>query len=270
MRPWQNANKCGVRVDAYMHTRKQTNMNANKHTSTQTHIRTHTYTCTITDSRPGCRSRFQAHIFCCNDGLCLSPSLPLPPSPSPSTFLSPLLPFFLSPSVSSSVYLLPSPSPGRRSRFPTLRQWNGLSGFTKRKESEYDCFGAGHSSTSISAALGVCLFSNHQESLCIWKRTLHVHVYIWLVSGAGHPDSAWRVSMFTCMTRDTCISKTHIHFTCFGGELSNSNAPCISLFSYTWKETKCQWKETYMSCLCTPIVLLYARFYFHVCGKRCV
>mmetsp|Transcript_58355 Transcript_58355/g.119350 ORF Transcript_58355/g.119350 Transcript_58355/m.119350 type:complete len:762 (-) Transcript_58355:72-2357(-) len=44
---------------------------------------------------------------------------------------------------------------GRRFRFPTLRQWNGISGFTKRKESEYDCFGAGHSSTSISAALGM-------------------------------------------------------------------------------------------------------------------
>ena len=44
---------------------------------------------------------------------------------------------------------------GRRARFPTLRQWNGLSGFTKRKESDYDCFGAGHSSTSISAALGM-------------------------------------------------------------------------------------------------------------------
>jgi len=33
--------------------------------------------------------------------------------------------------------------------------FTGLSGFTKRKESEYDCFGAGHSSTSISAALGM-------------------------------------------------------------------------------------------------------------------
>jgi len=44
---------------------------------------------------------------------------------------------------------------GRRDRFDTLRQWGGLSGFTKRKESEYDCFGAGHSSTSISAALGM-------------------------------------------------------------------------------------------------------------------
>ena len=43
---------------------------------------------------------------------------------------------------------------GRYSRFDTLRQSGGLSGFTKREESEYDCFGAGHSSTSLSAALG--------------------------------------------------------------------------------------------------------------------
>ncbi len=43
---------------------------------------------------------------------------------------------------------------GRYERFPTLRQGGGLSGFTKRSESEYDCFGAGHSSTSLSAALG--------------------------------------------------------------------------------------------------------------------
>lgn len=43
---------------------------------------------------------------------------------------------------------------GRRDRFDTLRKGGGLSGFTKRDESEYDCFGAGHSSTSLSAALG--------------------------------------------------------------------------------------------------------------------
>ena len=43
---------------------------------------------------------------------------------------------------------------GRRDRIRTLRQKNGLSGFTKRSESEYDPFGAAHSSTSISAALG--------------------------------------------------------------------------------------------------------------------
>lgn len=43
---------------------------------------------------------------------------------------------------------------GRRDRMGTLRQENGLSGFTKRSESQYDPFGAAHSSTSISAALG--------------------------------------------------------------------------------------------------------------------
>jgi len=43
---------------------------------------------------------------------------------------------------------------GRRDRIFTLRQGGGLSGFTKRKESEYDAFGAGHSATSISAAVG--------------------------------------------------------------------------------------------------------------------
>ena len=43
---------------------------------------------------------------------------------------------------------------GRKDRFDELRQGGGLSGFTKRSESECDCFGAGHSSTSISAGLG--------------------------------------------------------------------------------------------------------------------
>src|SRR6187401_201291 len=43
---------------------------------------------------------------------------------------------------------------GRRDRIRTLRTGGGLSGFTKRSESEYDAFGAAHSSTSISAALG--------------------------------------------------------------------------------------------------------------------
>ncbi|MGM9679923.1 MAG: 1-deoxy-D-xylulose-5-phosphate synthase [Eubacteriales bacterium] len=44
---------------------------------------------------------------------------------------------------------------GRRDSFHTLRQPGGLSGFTRRAESEYDPFGAGHSSTSISAAMGI-------------------------------------------------------------------------------------------------------------------
>ena len=45
---------------------------------------------------------------------------------------------------------------GRRDRIKTLRQGDGLSGFTKRAESEYDPFGAAHAATSISAALGFC------------------------------------------------------------------------------------------------------------------
>ena len=44
---------------------------------------------------------------------------------------------------------------GRRDRFPTLRQYDGMSGFLKRDESEYDAFGAGHASTAPSAALGM-------------------------------------------------------------------------------------------------------------------
>jgi 1-deoxy-D-xylulose-5-phosphate synthase len=46
---------------------------------------------------------------------------------------------------------------GRRDRIRTLRQGGGLSGFTKRSESEYDAFGAAHSSTSISAAVGMAV-----------------------------------------------------------------------------------------------------------------
>jgi 1-deoxy-D-xylulose-5-phosphate synthase len=46
---------------------------------------------------------------------------------------------------------------GRRDRIRTLRQPGGLSGFCKRAESEYDVFGAGHSSTSISAGLGMAV-----------------------------------------------------------------------------------------------------------------
>ena len=44
---------------------------------------------------------------------------------------------------------------GRYEKFPTIRQYGGLSGFLKRSESEYDVIGAGHASTSISAALGL-------------------------------------------------------------------------------------------------------------------
>ena len=46
---------------------------------------------------------------------------------------------------------------GRKDRIRTLRKGKGLSGFTKRSESEYDPFGAAHSSTSISSALGIAV-----------------------------------------------------------------------------------------------------------------
>ncbi|MBP0621812.1 1-deoxy-D-xylulose-5-phosphate synthase [Cupriavidus consociatus] len=46
---------------------------------------------------------------------------------------------------------------GRRERMGTLRQWGGISGFPRRSESKYDTFGTAHSSTSISAALGMAL-----------------------------------------------------------------------------------------------------------------
>lgn len=52
---------------------------------------------------------------------------------------------------------------GRRDVFHTNRLYGGISGFPKRKESEYDTFGVGHSSTSISAALGMAVASNHNQ-----------------------------------------------------------------------------------------------------------
>lgn len=53
---------------------------------------------------------------------------------------------------------------GRRDQLHTIRRFNGLSGFLKRSESEYDAFGAGHASTSISAALGMATGSDIIQS----------------------------------------------------------------------------------------------------------
>jgi len=54
---------------------------------------------------------------------------------------------------------------GRREKFDTNRQLGGISGFPKRSESEYDTFGTGHSSTAISAALGMAIASNLKGDL---------------------------------------------------------------------------------------------------------
>jgi len=60
---------------------------------------------------------------------------------------------------------------GRRRRFETLRQFEGLSGFPKREESPHDCFDAGHSSTSISSGLGIAvarsLKGEHQRVIAV-------------------------------------------------------------------------------------------------------
>lgn len=50
---------------------------------------------------------------------------------------------------------------------PTIRQTGGMSGFTNRAESEYDPFGAGHSSTSISAALGMAVARDFKVRACM-------------------------------------------------------------------------------------------------------
>src|SRR5712672_3210295 len=53
---------------------------------------------------------------------------------------------------------------GRRDNFQTNRIYKGISGFPKRSESEYDTFGVGHSSTSISAALGMAVASQYKSA----------------------------------------------------------------------------------------------------------
>ena len=63
---------------------------------------------------------------------------------------------------------------GRKELFPTLRQMNGLSGFPKTEESCYDAFDTGHSSTSISAALGLVKArdlsgENHKVACRNWR-----------------------------------------------------------------------------------------------------
>ncbi len=52
---------------------------------------------------------------------------------------------------------------GRKDKFHTNRVYKGLSGFPKRSESEYDTFGVGHASTSISAALGMATAANYRK-----------------------------------------------------------------------------------------------------------
>ncbi|WVN42467.1 1-deoxy-D-xylulose-5-phosphate synthase [beta proteobacterium MWH-UniP1] len=65
---------------------------------------------------------------------------------------------------------------GRRDQMPTLRQLNGISGFPKRSESEYDHFGTAHSSTSISAVLGMAVASKIKGEHLGPERRRHIAV----------------------------------------------------------------------------------------------
>ncbi|SVC46000.1 uncharacterized protein METZ01_LOCUS298854, partial [marine metagenome] len=80
---------------------------------------------------------------------------------------------------------------GRRDRIHTLRQRNGLYGFTKRVESEYDPFGAAHSSTSISAALGMATArdldnKNHNVIAVIGDGAMSAGMAYEAMNNAGH------------------------------------------------------------------------------------
>src|SRR5690606_19313132 len=65
---------------------------------------------------------------------------------------------------------------GRRAQMAGLRQYGGISGFPKRSESEYDAFGTAHSSTSISAALGMAVASRNKGENQGPERRRHVAV----------------------------------------------------------------------------------------------
>jgi len=80
---------------------------------------------------------------------------------------------------------------GRRDELPTIKQYNGLSGFLRRDESEFDTFGAGHASTSLSAALGMAAArdekgEDHHVVAVIGDSSLAGGMAMEAVNQAGH------------------------------------------------------------------------------------
>ncbi|HEY9284834.1 MAG TPA: 1-deoxy-D-xylulose-5-phosphate synthase [Pyrinomonadaceae bacterium] len=83
---------------------------------------------------------------------------------------------------------------GRREQFPTIKQYDGLSGFLRREESEYDAFGAGHASTSLSAALGMAIArdrrgESHHVVALIGDSSLAGGMAMEAINQAGHLKS---------------------------------------------------------------------------------
>jgi 1-deoxy-D-xylulose-5-phosphate synthase len=80
---------------------------------------------------------------------------------------------------------------GRRDALPTIKQYDGLSGFLRRDESEYDTFGAGHASTSLSAALGMAIArdregQSHHVAALIGDSSLAGGMAMEAINQAGH------------------------------------------------------------------------------------
>src|SRR3989454_7642597 len=80
---------------------------------------------------------------------------------------------------------------GRRDLLPTVKQYGGISGFLRRDESEYDAFGAGHASTSLSAALGMAIARDrkgegHNVVALIGDASLAGGMAMEAVNQAGH------------------------------------------------------------------------------------
>src|SRR5437667_3393229 len=80
---------------------------------------------------------------------------------------------------------------GRRDQLSTVKQYGGISGFLRRDESEYDAFGAGHASTSLSAALGMAIArdrkkENHHVVALIGDASLAGGMAMEAVNQAGH------------------------------------------------------------------------------------
>ena len=80
---------------------------------------------------------------------------------------------------------------GRRELLPTIKQYGGISGFLRRDESEYDTFGAGHASTSLSAALGMAIArdkkgEHHHVVALIGDASLAGGMAMEAINQAGH------------------------------------------------------------------------------------
>src|SRR3989304_4312516 len=105
---------------------------------------------------------------------------------------------------------------GRKDRLHTIRQWQGLAPFPKRDESEYDTFGVGHSSTSISAALGMAIAARQTGSK---RKTVAIMGDGGLTAGMGfealNHSGGLGINLLVIVT---CITRTNL---LNGGLLSN-------------------------------------------------